>query len=78
MEPAGRANARPMAQSGFRKVRISLRSINVIASVSEAIHWASGKEWMASSQRLLAMTWMQFRDLAARCARGVLENALPS
>src|SRR5204862_3886098 len=38
---------------------------------SEAIHRAAKKVWIASSQGLLAMTGIQFRDLAARYARGL-------
>jgi hypothetical protein len=39
---------------------------SVIASVSEAIHGAAKQEWIASSLTLLAMTWIQIRDPAAR------------
>jgi hypothetical protein len=44
----------------------------------EAIHVAAREAWIASSLSLLAMTWIQFRDLAARSARVLLENSLPS
>jgi hypothetical protein len=49
----------------------------VIASVSEAIHRAATEGWIASSLSLLAMTWIQFRDLAAQCVRGLLSTSRP-
>jgi len=46
----------------------------VIASASEAIHWATGEKWIASSQVLLAMTSEYSFAISPRISREVCEK----